>query len=166
MTSTILLDLVLCCSVPPTRGKLLASEVELLVRSLHNWLPISQMILRSPEDRNPASCQLPSTTLHFHMLAWPVAGTRHAVNKANTLYTTYLILDNRRLLDIGVFPLRVIRFTSRTIFFPPEIGCMPVRSSKSTTPKLYTSLLSVSWCVRKYSGSKYPCKHQISKFKI
>uniref|UniRef100_A0A8R7UKI6 Uncharacterized protein n=1 Tax=Triticum urartu TaxID=4572 RepID=A0A8R7UKI6_TRIUA len=33
---------------------------------------------------------------------------------------------------------------------------LPVRSSSSTTAKLYTSLLQVSWHVSKYSGSRYP----------
>lgn len=31
----------------------------------------------------------------------------------------------------------------------------PVTSSRSTTPKAYTSLAVVSWCLKKYCGSKY-----------
>ena len=37
-----------------------------------------------------------------------------------------------------------------------SIGCLPVMSSTSNTPKEYTSLFSVSWYVLRYSGSKYP----------
>ncbi|WVZ86526.1 hypothetical protein U9M48_033288 [Paspalum notatum var. saurae] len=33
---------------------------------------------------------------------------------------------------------------------------LPVRSSSTTTAKLYTSLLLVSWLVSRYSGSRYP----------